>query len=278
MTSIASALAEARAMIPGNEARLLLRHVLGCQAAYLEAHREDELLAESAARFADWVGRRAAGTPIAYLTGVREFFGREFDVTDAVLIPRPETELLVELGIAKIRNVICAQSPRILDLGTGSGCVAVSLALELPAARVTAADISAKALQMAQHNAQRHQVRLCCIESDWFAGAGGQAYDLIVANPPYISLGDPHLAEGDLRFEPVSALVSGADGLAAIRQIVGAAQRHLAPGGWLLFEHGYDQADLAHELLSSAGFSHIEQHRDLAGIVRVSGGCAAMAT
>ena len=259
-------------MIPGSEARLLLRHLLGCQAAYLAAHGDEELPAGSAARFAESVRRRAAGEPIAYLTGVREFFGREFAVTNAVLIPRPETELLVELGIAKLQDTRRFPAPRILDMGTGSGCVAVSLALELPEAQVTALDVSPQALQVAQHNAQWHQAALCCVVSDWFAAVEGQRYDLIVANPPYIPAEDVHLRQGDLRFEPLLALTSGADGLAAIRQIIAAAALHLFADGWLLFEHGYDQTEPVRALLETAGFTDIEQHRDLAGIVRVSGG------
>jgi release factor glutamine methyltransferase len=275
--SIAAALAAARSAIPGSEARLLLRHVLGCSAAYIEAHRDDQIPAESATRFTELTRRRAAGEPIAYLRGVREFFGREFAVTAAVLIPRPETELLVELGIAKLKGASRQVAPRILDLGTGTGCVALSLALELPAARVTALDISAAALLVARHNAQRHRVALDCIESDWFAALDGQRYDLIVANPPYIATGDKHLRQGDLRFEPQQALVSGADGLDAIHCIIAGAARHVLPGGWLLFEHGYNQAAMAASLLQQAGYAEIEQHRDLAGIVRVSGGRTAPA-
>ncbi len=271
MTTITAALAAARNNIAISEAKRLLRHALACAAAHLEAHREDELPAEAAARFAELVGRRAAGEPIAYLTGAREFYGRLFEVTPAVLIPRPETELLVELGIAKVASM---PQPRILELGTGSGCIAVSLALELTAKRatVTAADISPDALAVAQRNAATYNVTLRLVESDWFAALNGERFDLIVANPPYIPLGDPHLSQGDLRFEPPQALASGADGLEALRRIVGAAPHHLKPGGWLQFEHGYDQAMLVHELLRAAGFREIQQHRDLAGIVRVSGG------
>lgn len=272
MNSIAAALIAARGTISSGEARVLLRHVLGCSAAYVEAHCDDALPTEAAERFDEWVKRRAAGEPIAYLTGVREFFGHEFAVTADVLIPRPETELLVELGIARLKGPNRITAPRILDLGTGTGCVALSLALELPAAQVTALDVSAAALLVAQHNAQRHGVELDCIESDWFAVLDSQQYDLIVANPPYIAAGDMHLRQGDLRFEPRQALVSGGDGLAAIRRIIGGAARHLLPGGWLLFEHGYDQAAMTGLLLQQEGFTDIEQHRDLAGIVRVSGG------
>ncbi|MFA7267808.1 MAG: peptide chain release factor N(5)-glutamine methyltransferase [Sterolibacterium sp.] len=275
--SIAAALAAARGAIPIGEARLLLRQALGRPAAYLEAHREDRLPAAAAACYAEWVKRRAAGEPIAYLIGTREFFGREFAVTPDVLIPRPETEMLVELGIAKLKRSPRLQPPRILDLGTGSGCVAVSLALEVPVAQVTALDVSAAALQVAQRNAQRHGARLCCIESDWFAALDQRRYDLIVANPPYVAEQDEHLSQGDLRFEPPNALASGSDGLDALRRIVGEAAQHLPPGGWLLFEHGYDQAEAARALLQDAGFAKIEQHRDLAGIVRVSGGRASEA-
>ncbi|MFA7282399.1 MAG: peptide chain release factor N(5)-glutamine methyltransferase [Sterolibacterium sp.] len=274
--TIGAALAAVRDRIPGSEARLLLRHALGCAAAYLEAHRDDELPATAAARFAEMASRREAGEPIAYLTGVREFFGRAFLVTPDVLIPRPETELLVELGIAKLAGHGAA--PQILDLGSGSGCVAVSLALALPAAQVTALDVSAAALGVVQLNAQRHGVAISCIESDWFAALDDLCYDLIVANPPYVATGDIHLRQGDLRFEPPQALASGADGLDAIRCIVGGAAKHLQPGGWLLFEHGYDQAEMAAALLRAARYTEIEQHRDLAGIVRVSAGRKVLAT
>jgi release factor glutamine methyltransferase len=270
MTSIVAALADARGMIPSSEARLLLRHLLGCTAAFVEAHGDDHLPGDVAERFAEWLRRRAAGEPVAYLIGMREFYGRDFSVTPDVLIPRPETELLVDLGIAKLAGYRTV--PRILDLGSGSGCVAVSLALALPLAQVTAVDVSALALGVVQLNAQRHGATIGCVESDWFAALDGSCYDLIVANPPYIAAGDIHLRQGDLRFEPPQALTSGADGLEAIRRIVGDSARHLQPGGWLLFEHGYDQAERVAALLQSARYAEIEQHRDLAGIVRVSGG------
>ncbi|MBI3524301.1 MAG: peptide chain release factor N(5)-glutamine methyltransferase [Betaproteobacteria bacterium] len=269
MNTIADVLAVAREKISISEAKLLLRHVLTCNTAYLEAHREEELSDYAAARFADLLKRRAAGQPIAYLTGLREFYGRNFAVSPPVLIPRPETELLVELGIAKLSG---QPLPRILDLGTGSGCIAVSLALELAAAMVTATDISPDALAVARRNAADHAAALHFAESDWFAELDGECFDLIVANPPYIPLGDSHLSQGDLRFEPPQALASGADGMEAIRRIIAAAPRHIKPGGWLLFEHGYDQASAVRSLLEEAGYVEIEQHRDLSGIVRVSGG------
>jgi len=268
--SIAAALSETRAAVPMNEARLLLRHVLGCEAAFLEAHRDDALPAHAAAEFAKLVNRRAAGEPIAYLTGSREFYGRDFAVTPDVLIPRPETELLVDLAMASLQGISPA---RVLDLGTGSGCIAVTLALELEGAEITAVDISPAALELARRNAARHGAVIRCLHSDWFEGLGDSRYHLIVANPPYIASLDPHMSQGDLRFEPRQALAGGDDGLAAIRNIVAGSAPHLLPGAELWFEHGYDQAESARMLLEQAGFTGIEQHRDLAGIVRVSGGC-----
>lgn len=269
MTTVAAALAAAREQIPPAEARLLLRHLVGCSAAWLEAHRDDPLAAEIAGRFATLTARRAAGEPIAYLIGTREFYGRDFGVNPAVLIPRPETELLVDLARAVLAYRPAA---RILDLGTGSGCLAITLALELPQAEVWALDASVAALAVAQANAARLGARLRLLESDWYAAVAGERFDLIVGNPPYIAAGDVHLDSGDLRFEPALALSCGADGLDAIRAIVDGAQAHLPAGGRLLFEHGYNQAEAVAGLLTAAGFEAIEQHRDLAGIVRVSGG------
>jgi release factor glutamine methyltransferase len=265
--TIDEALAEARKTIPAGEARLLLQHLLGVGVAHLAAHPESELTGSRSEHFAKLVGRRAAGEPIAYITGRREFYGREFAVTPAVLIPRPETELLVEVGLGKLRGLV---RPRILDLGTGSGCVAITLALE-STAELTAVDVSADALTVARDNARRLDAAIGFAESDWFSAVAG-VFDLVVANPPYVAVGDLHLEQGDLRFEPPVALACGADGLAAIRHIVDAAKHYLAPSGWLLFEHGYDQAAAARDLLATAGFGDVEQHRDLAGIVRVSGG------
>lgn len=267
MTTVAALLAAARQRIPAAEARLLLGHLLGKSAAWLEAHRDDEVVIGSA--YMKLMERRAVGEPIAYLIGVREFYGRDFAVTPEVLIPRPETELLVD--IAKSKVSLCETAP-VLDLGTGSGCLAITLALELPRARVTAVDVSPAALAVAGDNARRLDAHVEFVESDWFSALQPQCFDFIVANPPYVAAGDPHLGEGDLRFEPVGALTDHADGLSAIRRIVADAPRWLAPNGWLFFEHGYDQAAAARQLLDAAGFSEIEQSCDLAGIVRVSGG------
>jgi release factor glutamine methyltransferase len=261
------ALTGARKLLPPNEARLLLMHVTGATATTLAAHPEQELRPAQTAQFMSLLKRRMAGEPIAYLTGSREFYGHDFVVSPMVLIPRPETEHLVECAVAKARGMA---SPRLLDLGTGSGCLAITLALELHA-EVVAADISADALALARRNAERLGARVEFVESDWYASVN-ERFDLIVTNPPYVAEGDPHLTEGDLRFEPMRALACGADGLTAIRTIVAGAPAHLEPDGWLFFEHGYDQAQAAHDLLAAEGFADIEQHQDLAGIVRVSGG------
>ncbi|MDR2000875.1 MAG: peptide chain release factor N(5)-glutamine methyltransferase [Zoogloeaceae bacterium] len=267
MITAGEALASARGLIEPAEAKLLLRHVLGCSAAELTAHPERLLTASQSTRYAAFTERRAAGEPVAYLTGTREFYGRDFHVTPAVLIPRPETELLVETVLQKVKP---GETPRILDLGTGSGCIAITLALELDCA-VTAVDISAEALAVARGNAERLGARVEFLESDWFAKVAG-AFDFIIGNPPYVAAGDPHLAQGDLRFEPMTALASGNDGLTAIRRILTDARCHLTTGGWLFIEHGYDQAEAMSQLFAEAGFHTIEQQRDLAGIIRISGG------
>jgi release factor glutamine methyltransferase len=267
MTTVAALLAEARRRIPASEARWLLGHLLGRDTAWLEAHRDDAVAIHQ--EYAALVERRACGEPIAYLICMREFYGRAFAITPDVLIPRPETELLVDIAKTKVG---AGGTARILDLGTGSGCLAVTLALELPRARVTAVDISPAALAVACGNAQRLGAQVSFAESDWFAALPPQRFDLIVANPPYVAAGDPHLAHGDLRFEPAVALTDQADGLSAIRRIVAEAPRWLSAGGWLFFEHGWDQAAAARQLLDAAGYSEIEQNCDLAGIVRASGG------
>jgi len=267
--TIAAALAEAQQAIGRLEARVLLRHVLRCDEAFLIAHGDDALTAAQSADFGRLIARRAAGEPVAYLTGSREFYGREFTVTPAVLIPRPDTELLIELALQRLP----AKGGRVLDLGTGSGCIGVTIAAERPQVQVTLVDASADALDIARLNAHRHaaaNTTLLC--SDWYAALVDTRYDLIVANPPYIAAGDAHLQQGDLRFEPHSALAAGTDGLADIRRIVAEAPSHLASGAWLLCEHGHDQADACTALLQQAGFIDVFSARDLAGIHRVSGG------
>lgn len=269
MTTVKAALTAAGGKLPASEARLLLGHALKRPAAWLIAH-DDAILDEDAMlAFASLVARRAGGEPVAYLLGHREFFGREFAVSPAVLIPRPETELLVDLAIARIGRGTAAA---ILDLGTGSGCVAVTLALELPEACLTAVDRSAVVLALAAGNAQRHGATVRMMQSDWYSALADERFDLIVANPPYVAAGDPHLSTGDLRHEPLAALAGGADGLDAIRCIIAGASGHLAPGGELWLEHGHDQALAVYELFAAASWDDVEQHRDLAGIVRVTGG------
>ena len=252
------------------EAQVLLGHALGKPRAWLIAHSDDRLDPEQTATFADLFDRRWGGEPVAYILGEREFYSLNFKVTPAVLIPRPETELLVELALARLPTGLSA---RVLDLGTGSGAVAVTLALHRPEAEVVAVDQSAAALEVAQENAQRLGAdKLRLVRSDWYRALDEEKFDLIVSNPPYIAAGDAHLEQGDVRFEPPAALASGEDGLNDIRAIVRGAAVRLKPGGWLLFEHGYDQASACRELLLQAGFEQVASATDLAGIARVSYG------
>lgn len=267
--TLGEALAAARQKIDRLDARLLLQYATGCTHADLLARPETPVIAPAAAQFAEWVARRAAGEPLAYLTGEMEFRGRVFQVSPAVLVPRPETEVLVEQALARLRGIA---APRVLDLGTGSGIVAVSLALACPAADVVALDLSPAALAVATNNAGRLGARIDFRQSDWYAALAQETFDLIVSNPPYIAVGDPHLAGDGLPFEPQMALTDGADGLVCIRAIVGGASAHLAPGGWLLFEHGYDQGEASRNLLAVAGFKAAQTFPDLAGTDRVSGG------
>ena len=254
------------------EVQCLLQAVLRVNRAWLLTHPEQQLESEQQAHYTALFGRRLRGEPIAYLLGEREFYGLTFKVTPATLIPRSDTELLVELALARIPQ---RGALRVLDLGTGSGAIALSIAHARPDIEVTAVDASPEALDVARENV-RHlslgNVRL--LRSDWFSALPGERFDLIVSNPPYIADGDAHLAQGDLRFEPRAALASGADGLDDIRRIVADAKEHLHTGGWLLFEHGYDQAERARELLGAAGYAGVFSARDLAGIERVSGGIA----
>jgi release factor glutamine methyltransferase len=266
--TIAGALTSARLRIDPLEARVLMEHVLGRDAAHVISHAHDALADLLVRDYASLVERRAGGEPVAYLTGSREFFSREYRVDPGVLIPRPETELLVETALERIP---AAGPCRVLDLGTGSGCVAISIALERPRAEVTAVDASPRALAVARDNAAKlGALRIRFIDSDWFAALEGERFDVIVVNPPYIAAADPHLGQGDLRYEPVAALSAGADGLACIRTIVDGAGPHLSTGGWLLFEHGYDQAMHCAALLGAAGLEPAGSRPDLAGIARVA--------
>lgn len=249
---------------------MLLGALLERSPAWLAAHDEAVLTPEQVLAFDAWVTRRAAGEPVAYIVGVREFYGHAFHVTPDVLIPRPETELLVErvLTFAAGRAGL-----RVLDLGTGSGCLAVTLALELAGAHVVAVDRSAAALAVARANAARLGATVECRASDWYGAlAANERFDVIVANPPYIAGADPHLGEGDLRYEPRGALTPGGDGLEALRHIIACAPGHLASGGWLAVEHGYDQAAACRALLTVHAYRDVATYRDLAGIERVTSG------
>ncbi|SDI49154.1 peptide chain release factor N(5)-glutamine methyltransferase [Paraburkholderia phenazinium] len=263
--------------LPPLEARILLGHVLGWRRTELITRSDEPLDAERVGRFQALEARRVAGEPVAQLIGAREFFGLDFEVTPDVLIPRPETELLVETALAALEGIA---RPRVLDLGAGTGAIAIAIASVRPDAQVWAVDRSSEALAVATRNAARlldatrpgGAVQL--VQSDWYEALDPTLrFDVIVSNPPYIASGDPHLSEGDLRFEPRGALTDEADGLSAIRSIVaGAPARFTASGGVLWLEHGYDQAVAVRALLNEAGFSAVRSECDLAGIERISGG------
>lgn len=257
----------ARERVDAADAELLLAHALGRSRAWLFAHGGDVPDSDSIARFDALLARRAAGEPVAYLTGSRGFWHLDLAVTPDTLIPRAETEVLVECALARIPVDSAA---RIADLGTGSGAIALAIANARPRARVVATDRSAEALAVAQSNAMAHGIANVELRAgDWLAPLAGEYFDLVVSNPPYIADRDPHLARGDLRFEPASALASGRDGLDAIRIIVSDAPAHLADGGWLLLEHGHDQGEAVRTLLASTGFADVETVQDLEARDRV---------
>jgi release factor glutamine methyltransferase len=252
------------------EAKLLLAHVLGRDRAWLAAHADETVAIDQAKAFDALARRRRNGEPVAYLIGRREFYGLDLEITPDVLIPRPETELLVELALARLPD---DRAIRVLDLGTGSGAVALAIAAARRKAEVVGTDASAPALALAARNAARLGIaNVSFVESDWFEALARERFDLIAGNPPYVATGDPHLSEGDLRHEPQQALTSGGDGLRAIRAIVAAAPAYLARGAWLLLEHGHDQAEAVGALFGGAGFADVSAARDLAGIWRVSYG------
>jgi release factor glutamine methyltransferase len=270
LRTLKAALEEAVTAIARVDAHVLMAHVLGVNRAYLAAHPMRVLTQSEDARVDMLVAQRALGQPVAYLVESREFYGRDFFVCPDVLIPRPETEGLVEAALARL-----AAGATCLDLGTGSGAIAVTLACERPGARVTATDTSAAALAIAKRNALAHgcEGRIEWLAGPWYAPLGGRRFDAIVANPPYVAAADAHLGEGDLRFEPAQALSDGSrDGLDSIRAIIDAAREHLNSGGWLLLEHGYDQAAAVRALLEAARFAEVVSLPDLAGIPRVAAG------
>lgn len=258
--------------LPRLEAQMLLQHVLSVSRVWLITHDADPIEPQLLVQYHALAEQRLAGRPMAYLLGSREFMGHRFLVSPAVLIPRPETELLVETALAHLEQCDGSQ-PRVLDLGTGSGAIAISIALACGKAHVVATDVSDEALALAAQNACQLSARVEFSGGSWYHALSAQpVFDLIVSNPPYISANDPHLQQGDLRFEPVGALTDGADGLEALRAIVSGASEWLKAGGALWMEHGWDQASAVRELLQHAGFKQVESLPDLAGIERISGG------
>ena len=263
-------LARARHVLDAGDAAILLAHALGRSRGWLYAHGADPLDAEAVARFEALLAARAAGQPVAYLTGSQGFWTLDLAVGPAVLVPRPETERLVELALERLPD---GEALHVADLGTGSGAIALALAKERPHARVVATDASADALATARANAARNGLgNVAFRQGDWLAPLAGEVFDLIASNPPYIADADPHLAQGDLRFEPAMALSCGVDGLDAIRRIVRDASAHLRRGGWLLLEHGWEQGPAVRALLEGAGFVAVETARDLEDRDRISVG------
>ena len=251
------------------DAELLLCHAIGKPRTYLRTWPERQPDAEQLRRFEQLMSQRRRGVPVAYLLGSQGFWSLQLDVSESTLIPRPDTERLVEVAL----ELGPSGPARVLDLGTGTGAIALALAVERPDWQLTGVDRVAEAVALACGNAERLQIRNAAFEqSDWFSALAGRQFDLIVSNPPYIAADDPHLLQGDVRFEPGSALVSGADGLDDIRRLVQLAPDHLQASGWLLFEHGWQQADAVAQLLGARGFEQVQSWRDLGGQQRVTGG------
>jgi release factor glutamine methyltransferase len=277
LPTLAEAMALARAWgVDRVDAQMLLTDLIGRSRTWLLTHDQDRLDPDQARRWIDRLERRADGVPVAYLTGRHEFHGLDLDVTPAVLDPRPDTETLVDWALELLAQG--GPAPQVLDLGTGSGAIALALRCRGPAAaEVTAVDVSAEALVVARRNGQRLGLAVRWLLGSWFEPVrqvGADRFELIISNPPYIAEGDPHLPA--LRHEPRLALTSGTDGLDAIRHLVGQAPDHLRSGGWLLFEHGFDQGPAVAALLQARGFTRITHRHDLAGHCRCTGGCFAV--
>jgi release factor glutamine methyltransferase len=255
---------------PRLDAEVLVMHACGIGRSELITRHETALTGEQQHKLEGLLDRRKRGEPIAYLAGKREFWSMEFNVTPATLIPRPETELLVEKALEHIPH---DAAWTVADLGTGSGAIALAIAKERPRCRVITTDNSFAALEVARSNAKKFGLtNIEFRQGDWFAPLAGATFDMILSNPPYIRADDPHLKQGDLRFEPATALVSGTDGLDAIRHLALHAREFLKPGGWLLFEHGWDQAEAIGGYLRQQGYRDIVCYTDLAGQARVTGG------
>lgn len=253
---------------PQLDAELLLSHCLGRNRSFLRAWPEQPLSISETQAFQTVLQKRLQGTPMAYLLGEREFWSRSFKVTPDVLIPRPDTELIIELALQLLGDKPMA---KLIDLGTGSGIIAVTLALEIPKSSITACDISLDALAIAKHNAALLGAKnLNLIHSDWFSAIEDHDFDLVIANPPYIAMDDPHLLQGDIRFEPLQALISPDQGLKDIRILTDQARQHLSCGGYLLIEHGYQQQQAVQDIFNQFDFKHVTTHCDLAGNPRVT--------
>lgn len=266
--TVAQALQQARAAgLDRLDAQLIVCTVLGVSRSWVLAHDTDPLPAEHLIRLLDWLRRRAAGEPFAYLQGEKEFFGLMLRVTPDTLIPRPDTETLVHWALELLPP---DQPLSVADLGTGSGAIALALQHQRPRARLSAVDASARALTVAQANASALNLPVRFLSGSWLTPVAGEVFDLIVSNPPYIAEGDHHLTA--LVHEPIEALTSGPDGLDDIRHLVTEARAHLAPGGWLLLEHGHDQHDAVSALMTAAGYTQVSARFDLAGHARCTGG------
>ncbi len=253
------------------DAQVLLSFVLQCNTAHLAAWPEKELDKKQQSHYLQLIQQRLKGLPVAHLTGQREFWSLDFFVNNSTLIPRPETETLIEYILAKFNR---REDLKLLDMGTGTGAIAISIAKEKPGWKIVASDISEEALKLARQNSEYHQTNnITFIQSDWFKSISPVDFDIIVSNPPYITSDDPHLQQGDVRFEPLSALASGAEGMDDIEHLCLHAPQHLNNNGWLIIEHGYNQAQQVAECFTKNGFIKIEQQQDLSGHIRMTAAC-----